>query len=719
MRTRGHSAGLGLLSCAGLLALGSVLRAQESASALDPATTERLFALVLETNDAILAGDYDRVRESFDLGALLDAALASAPHPRGRDPFWRWTWTSGFFSGLSEADESSGKLELRGASQDGERGRYALVTRQRGANGVDVYLEWAIEPRGPRGDDLRVVDHCNLDTGTTLSEYVASGIQIDVDERLSYEALEEAVLRGRESASQGELVEAERILREELDLYPPSFAQPLEIAVVQAAITQGDGSFALTLLEEFARRHPRAALTQLLRAQAFSALGQHEELEQELDLYEARIHGPDKTTLFQRALSLQDRGLTADSVAMLGRALDDDPQDVSILAELAAVLPRWDMRLLRQRFLALADAQAFEPLVADLLDREHFDAVECLCRAQLEAHPQDADGLYWLALLHVRLEQYDVAVREAREALEHAPQDELDAFQRLFLDACLGGGTAVAGYEACPERAEAFRYLAQAFRDQGDVESSRALLERHGAFDAADPWLGLYRALLTVDEGAPEKGIELLATLWREASHEELRETLRWYLVDTAYTYKSERAPWRETEPAEESFAQLLATSFAAGDLAFLSRLVQEHFVWKPSDPLQTFYRGLESLLMAKPKRALLELQHASAEVERDGRFVWLHDQALVRAHLRSGDPEQARQRARASQQRDGDPFLPMLATVGGGPREEARAWLSECVRYGYDPYLFYEDPDVGTLLLADEAFEDFRSEYPPPLDER
>ncbi len=680
------------------------------AAPLDEATRARLSALVREAHDAIRAGDAERLRRSLDLGGLLDAALARAPHPRGRDPFWRWTWTSGFLAGLAEeARAAPAELVVRSLRQDGARGGWTLLSATVSAQDLDVYLAWRIEPRDGRE---QIVDYRDVDTGWRLSDYVAAGIAVD-GAGLGFDRLQDALARGQELVLQGDLEGAAQILAGELAAWPALYVQPLEAGLVQGAIEETTAGLARA--EAFASAYPDAALGRLFAAQALEALGRADEAQRELARYEEAIGGPDRLTLHLRGRLLRALGRTDEAVSALEQALALAPGDETLLVELAATLPRFAMQPLRERFLAAPDGRAgFEPLVVLLLDGELFDAAECLCRAEREVRPDDANAAYYLARLHLELEQPEDALREAREALALAPDEERDAFQRLFLEASLATGTALAGYEACPDARTAFRQLAPLLRGAGARDDWRALFERHAARAPEDAWIRLERALLALAEGEVERGLALLREGLRESADEALREAFRWHLVDASYEHRRAPDVWRETPPEDLSFAQLVEAAFEARDAPFLSELLATRRAL--FDPLQPFYRGLQSLLAGRHASAVRQLERAEEAVEREGRFVFLRDQALVRAHLRNAQPDAARRCARRSQARDGDAFLPMLAAVGAGEGGSALALLHRCVRQGYDPERLYDDPDVGALLRDAPAYEEFRAEHPPLL---
>lgn len=688
---------------------GSELAAD--AAPLDEATRVRLTALVREAHDAIRAGDAERLRRSLDLGGILDAALARTPHPRSRHPFWRWTWTSGFLAGLAEeAREAPAELAVRRLRRDGARDGWSLLSATVSARGMDVYLEWRIEPRDGRE---RVVDYRDVDTGWRLSDYVAAGIAVEAA-GLGFDRLQDALARGRERVFLGDLAAAAQILADELAPWPAVYVQPLEAAIVQGAIDEATD--ALARAEAFASAYPDAAVGRLLAARALAVHGRADEALRELARYEEAIGGPDCTTLLDRGRLLRALGRTGEAVAALEQALALAPGDETFLVELAATLPRWDMQPLRERFLAAPDARAgFEPLVVLLLDEELFDAAECLCKVEREVRPDDANGPYYLARLHLELDQPEAALREAREALALAPDEERDAFQCLFLEASLATGTALAGYEACADARTAFRQLAPLLRRAGTLDERRALVERHAARAPDDAWILLERALLAVAEGDVERGLALLREGLRASADDALREAFRWHLVDASYEHRPAPDAWRETPPEDQSFAQLVEVAFEASDARFLSELLATRR--SPfRDPLQPFYRGLQSLLAGQHASAVRQLERAQEAVEREGRFVFLRDQALVRAHLRNAQPDAARRCARLSQARDGDAFLPMLAAVRAGQGDPALALLHRCVRQGYDPESLYDDPDVGALLREAPAYEEFRAEHPPRL---
>ncbi len=381
----------------------------------------------------------------------------------------------------------------------------------------------------------------------------------------------------------------------------PQLQDDAALVVGFAWLRSGDAKQAL---ENFRRVTLPAAAPGALYGQALchSRLSQHQ---QAIDLavkYEALVgSGPHVSQLKAEALTSLER--TAEAAAEWRKLLKFDPNNFEALRSFGLALAEDEKDVLAE-FVSRADdpPATAESLAEGFLPYGDTAAVQAMVTLLRKLAPDSPRVDYVLGLAAESDDDYE----QAAELFQKAMNATTDEDQRLnylyrYLNSTASAGQAVAGYEAAPDPAEAFNYLAGGYED-GESVVDRAtleqLLEAHRKRQPDDPWIHYYAGLLLSEREEYEAAErELRAGIERvgveESEQEYLLDGLRYQMVSVLSAQGRHMEAYETIEPPEETFRQIADICRWAGKTEELKQLVAAHRAAQPDDLWLDLYDGL------------------------------------------------------------------------------------------------------------------------------
>ncbi|MEW6329983.1 MAG: tetratricopeptide repeat protein [Pseudomonadota bacterium] len=334
-------------------------------------------------------------------------------------------------------------------------------------------------------------------------------------------SVEQAMALATQHQSQGRLAEAERVLRQILQVHPQHALALHLLGVI--AHQAGKPDLAIKLIEEAIRHNGDIALFHANLGEMYRQAGRldeairHGERAVALDPDLVAAHG-------NLGIACYDRKDYERAEACQRRALALDPRFAPALNNLGSICrarkqPDEAMKWYRQAIAASPrHAESLSNLGAVLLEEERADeAVEPLQQA-LRIDPNHAEALCNLGMVRNVLDQYDAALPLFRRALQLRP-DYAEAYiglarfhhekeQLAEAERC-----ARRAVELAPQKAEMCSQLGNIYTEMARSDEARAMFEKALAIDP-----GYHEALLGLGHLCMERGdLAQAEALFRQA----------------------------------------------------------------------------------------------------------------------------------------------------------------------------------------------------------
>ncbi len=376
-------------------------------------------------------------------------------------------------------------------------------------------------------------------------------------------------------------------------------------------------------------------------------------------------------------------------------------------------------------------AYDYEEEVSLLSTQEFRELVAAYC----ERFPNALDGFYQRSLIAIEENRYEEAEGILRAGLKSAEteveadsdkdgkeeQDE-DEYERDTLTYSLGQvlyrlGRAREAYEDAGDKKQQFSQLCRIAVFDRRWDEVQMLLKLHHAQEPDDSRLNYYAAELAAEE-----------ELWDEA-FKELEEGIEKESDDNSWIFENrlkelsiESNRWLQyytsSSKPKEAFDSLANSFSLKEDWTSLDRLIAEHQKNWALD-LQIIKYKANASWQIKNYPAYIQLAKSLLE-SKDNEVISFYQKSafedrLLRALLRSGQPEEALELAKKYQQRDNDPskLAIVYAMTGKYTQAEHLAGLVAAQNDGAEA--FYSHDEAGPIFLS-SRFRLLQEKYPVAL---
>ncbi len=477
-------------------------------------------------------------------------------------------------------------------------------------------------------------------------------------------------------------------------------------------VQRGEFKQALEAADQADRLRPDMPLLDLLRAQAWLGLGNHDFCLAHADKFAALL-GEDYSVLWLRGQVAAAQGRPGQARDYFLRSLDDNPNQPELLVNLAAVLPEGDKAELARRFARLPNPQEwFATVGMGLRDAWDTEGLLVLVEAHRRMKPDDLAIDYFLAWVDLRQKRPEQAADRMRRAVPRvSDQVEQQAYIDLFVEAMCAMNQPVQAYRQMPHPDYTFIHVAESVRFE--LDALEAVVAAHRERSPGHAWLGFYQAQVHLGRKQPDQAVLLLDKMWAVPLNEEDRETVRDWL--TLALYRSGRGPeaYRRLPPKDATFDQLGWLYYGDDDAAGLEGLIELHRKDSPADPALPFWQADVAMLRKDYEKVVAILGAAGKGVPEE--LTWRHEDRMIRALLRLSRGREALLLAKESTARDGDPYWEAIVYAVQGDVQRTIELVGRLVEeHGYDLEEFYEDADAGPALRSPGA-AGFRKAHPEP----
>lgn len=343
-------------------------------------------------------------------------------------------------------------------------------------------------------------------------------------------------------------------------------------------------------------------------------------------------------------------------------------------------------------------------------DAGKYDQAEPAARKYLDAVGDDTEGYYALgrALRELKREKGAIEAHLAGIKVDVNDGTNVAGLLRALPDD--RKQEAVAHFDKLNAPAEWFRWIAWVLSDDEDWAALAVLLEAMRKKDPEEPQLATYEARLAMGRKDYRKATGLILALLPSQMEEDRRDWAESYL----YAMLQLNEPFQGYEKLTAGDRDLAWSGFA-GRLADadrwddLERLLAKRKALENPGPALPIWE-IELLWGRKQYAEVVARVHESSPVlrELEDRAAWRPFEREVRSLLRLKKTQELLARARERK----NPFWLFMAHAAAGETKEAVAAFEQAMSDGVEPARFYEDPDMGPLLLSG-AFEALRKKYP------
>ncbi len=731
----------------------------------------RIAVLIENVRDAAVRKDRSLLQRTFDASGFLDRVAEG-----GMISFGTTSLREQYLKGINSSLMKVGPLASRGGwvSHRIVRIRFNPSTTMSGGYDASVFLR-AQTAGGAAATELRFWVRCNgyeeprwydfefidgtRETTVVGGEWAAAERSAPWAGLLpSYDGVTRAATSGNAANLQA-AVEAAESARADFPSGPPA---PIEATMkafsALSSMRRKDFARASTLLDEAIRLQPDFPFAFWLRGRVRDNQGRFAEA-----LADATHYREEYATdaLIEDLIGDCQFGLGRPELAAVafGRVLDEDRDNADALKGLAIVLPA------EKRAAALTErfARAHKPRdlfykLAEPIGRlRHRSILPDFVAAFQSVQPDDPWGAYYQASVL----QSDKKHAEAADLLEphlKAIPDEQPAKREQFLDlyfqARADAGQVLRGYEAAPDRAEAFKWFAGRLWGKPHAAELHALVAAHCASVPGEPLLDLYDGKAFEAAGdypaadeAYSRGLAAAVASGGSVSTQvaPVSERYRWARVEERLAAGRWRFAWQDETPErrDATFNQLARRAHATRRFDDLGELIAMQAGIGPNQP-SVFYWSSQLMLGRRQYKAavrLLDDHRAELLADADRRFDFAD--AIVRAKAFSGDaagarveamdaarrladlqkqsiaqmPDDAPQGTRAAVAKEPEPSMWHLLMIHAATGDAANATkdASVLIDDGDEEFAdLYSDPDIGPALRS-PGFASFRAKYPPP----
>jgi len=462
----------------------------------DEADLKQVRAFIAGVRRAANEGDHAAVAESFDIEEIVDSlrregilALVQESQQAGLLPRLRRglpVWLAQV--GIVPPFES---FEIRGVAPGPVPETFAVYVRLEDDDGVLSKMRWHLRRRGRV---WRIYDIEDLDSGMGMISLIGlmdtAFPQEGDGDRVGLSAVSDELQSVQILLQDGEFQQA----RESLALLGRRKLPDMLAALVQmqlAATSLGEGDFEATI--EHARQ--AAALKEdipvldYLRAVAFNMLEEYAQALAHARRYIAAVDA-DADVNLELGRALYGLKRLPEAVNALRSSLAGNPSDYEAIAYLALSLPA-EKRGEIAAYLAKREEplEDFEDIADICIAEEAPDVLRLFTSFLVKDDPERFDIPYFEGQACLLEEQPAKAVARFEEMLKRLSKVDMDPqdrepFHEAYLDAMIALGKHLAAFERCPDKALAFRHLAEDLSLEEKPGVLMDLVARAGTFEA-------------------------------------------------------------------------------------------------------------------------------------------------------------------------------------------------------------------------------------------
>lgn len=362
--------------------------------------------------------------------------------------------------------------------------------------------------------------------------------------------------------------------------------------------------------------------------------------------------------------------------------------------------------------------RAFATIRDHYLEQYDLDHAEFL--AVCEAHRSRARDASEVAAAAgealFQLERYADAERELRTALENAPQESAESIHDTLTAVLFHLDRGLEAYQTLGTREARFDQLVNLCAYHRRLDLWGQFVETHEAAGAEVATLALAKARLCEAQQKPDEALSILRDARAKVSSDDERASIDHQLASILL----EQGKWNEM------LAVIGDKALGYETLAF----VRERDQWAEWAHFLGAYRQkhpesapvaweLEALWELQDYEGVLQVQQAAKVVVENvgGYYGRRPSEWAVRALLRLGRPDEARQRAEADYQTNEDPDLLAFVAAATGDLAKCEELASQLATDDRTMHDLYSRAETGPTLYSD-AFANFRNKYPPSVDE-
>jgi predicted Zn-dependent protease len=452
-----------------------------------------------------------------------------------------------------------------------------VIARHQGPNEAPLKLRWWVIRRAGAWKvyDMEVLD-MGIRISTTAASFAGRGGGDLAEIRQAIAALGEAA----KAAQLGDLDTAEKKLKQAERAKLSNSLEAVRLLMVGVVqLDRGRPKEALETLDRAEKLSADMPMLGFLEGMALNRLGRWEEALKHLEAYRDLL-GEDAVVCFQLGESLRGLRRFPEAAAAHRKSLDYNPKNVEAFLALLHSLGGNDNKDdVGMRFARLDDPRGRFIVLAQDCERRKFDALlEPIARSMRQLDPEFAPASYYLALCKARAGQADQAAPLFQTALAKEPDERRQGeYAEGFLQAMASAGKFADAYEAAPDPAGAFRFLAGEAKKHYRTEELKRLTAAHGKKRPDDALLPWYQAEVYVQEGRYPLAEKAFAAALAKAPDEETLKSFRASRVLARHYAGRDLSAYREIGPQSETFFQLASLLFNEEKDGDLEALLEAH----------------------------------------------------------------------------------------------------------------------------------------------
>ncbi|MCO8125092.1 hypothetical protein NHH03_25375 [Stieleria sp. TO1_6] len=551
-------------------------------------------------------------------------------------------------------------------------------------------------------DGWKIVDWTDLSLGFSTVSLTAAilrdGLQTNIPGEIvpGLQRLFKAML----AAMQGDLDDGSNWLQKSVGMPIPPMLEALRWNMSAAIYCELDPVYALECLDKVEAFDQRAIVASFLRVNANLQLENYEQVARYAQDYLNRF-GADADTYYALGIALGQLDRGDEAIAAYKAGLDDTPEAVGIVQELALELPDERKSEFSDYFKALPDPISHFESLADIFESyEDSAALGTLLQVAGTLSDELPHLDYYRAVLLISEKKFDQAYTSLAQTLGQIDADNeyREYYEYLFCETAVELGKITDAYERCEDKSLAFEsmlfQLAQREPNDQTAAQLQSLIETHTANfpDDAEVWMTIgesqllaenYEAALvdfrkalelTDDTELKQQILDSCVTCYIELKKpvDAFRE-----LDDKPYVYRCLSYQLDYDQPEYQTIEKLFREQFP-DDVEFVSPRVKELYeAQKYSEALEIAEATLNGVAQDDPTRwRLYELETL---------------RVLSLAHVKRFDDALIASRAEEAPRRD---FLRALIYAIKGQRENFVAAYQQCqsgeFEYSNEEFLDY-----------------------------
>jgi tetratricopeptide (TPR) repeat protein len=372
-------------------------------------------------------------------------------------------------------------------------------------------------------------------------------------------------------------------------------------------LMRGEGEEALECYDQADAINPDMPGLELLRGTAHNQLGEWDRALARLEAYRDLL-GEDNMVCMQMGEALRGMERFGEAARQYRTSLDHDPANPdALLGLLLSLTPEDDHGDVQGRFSMVPDRDAtFDYLVQELLDYEHYPAIEHLARARLKADPGHAGSIYYLALARAHAGDGEQATDYFRQWLGK----EKDDFRRKvmvpdFLGAMLDSGFAAEAYQLAPDPDQAFDVMARDLLVRDSLDELEQLVQHHEKKSPRDPVLPFYRGAVHAEKGEYELAHKEFEAGMKNPPREDDLDLFRESRVSAMYHVGRGMQALEQVGPREQTFTHLAEFFLLDRDAPGLEQLLAAFHKTDPDSPELFCYEAMLKLMCGEVQPAI------------------------------------------------------------------------------------------------------------------